>query len=97
MEGLITRYANEAALLMKTNGIRAVEAVSAVYKETRGGSSFDDELKQSVLRELGRRGGKKAAIVRKEAAFRKQDLLRRMIHESRLLAFQRRDHLLPDP
>lgn len=97
MDGQILRLANAAATRMRREGIPPVEAVSAAYKEQYGGKGFEDELKRAALRELGRRGGKKAAIVRKEAAIRKQDLLRRMIHESHPLAFQRRDHLLPDP
>ena len=97
MDGQILRLANAAAARMKRDGIPPVEAVSAAYKEQHGGKGFDDELKRAALRELGRRGGKKAATVKKEAALQKQKRLQQMIHESRLLAFQRRDNLLPDP
>src|SRR3989344_8132852 len=93
---MIARIANAAAAQMKRQGITPVEAVSAVFKESYGGGGFEDELKHAVLRELGRRGGVKAVEAKKERAIQKQRHIKQMIHESRFLAFQRRDHLLPD-
>ncbi|MBI3074641.1 MAG: hypothetical protein HYY92_00260 [Parcubacteria group bacterium] len=93
----IARLANAAAARMKRQGIPPVEAISAAYKEQYGGKGFDDELKHAVLRELGRRGGKKTAKTRRERKLHDQKHLQQMIAEAKILAFQRRDHLLPDP
>lgn len=97
MSNPVLRLANAAAARMRREGIPPVEAVFAAYKEQYGGRGFKDELKRATLREMGRRGGKKAATAKKALALQKQKRLQRMIQESRLLAFQRRDHLLPDP
>ena len=97
MDGsLIRRIADAAAARMKREGIRPVEAVSAVYKEQYGGS-FSDELTRAALAVLGRRGGKKAAESKKEAARKKNELLQRMMRDAELLALRRGDHLVPDP
>ncbi len=95
MDGIVFRLADRAAAQMRREGIPPVEAVSAVFRESYGGG-FDDELKRAILRELGRRGGKASAKARRAKELKYQERLQQMFRESRMVAFQRRDHLLPD-
>ena len=95
MDGsLVRRIADAAAARMKREGIRPVEAVSAVYKEQYGGS-FGDELTRAALAVLGRRGGKASGKARRDAALKNQKRLQQMIAEAKIIAFMRRDHLIP--
>ena len=97
MDGsLVRRIADAAAARMKREGIRPVEAVSAVYKEQYGGKGFGSELRDAILRELGRRGGKASGKARRDAALKNQKRLQQMIAEAKIIAFMRRDHLIPD-
>ena len=97
MDDLVVSFSDKAAIRMKRSGIPPVEAVSAVFKEQRGGGGFDDELKRAVLRELGKRGAMASAKSKKKKKAQEASLLKKMEYEAKLMAFQRRDHLLPDP
>ena len=97
MDGLVARYADITAAKMKKDGISPVQAVHTVFKEQCGGKGLDDEFRRAVLRELGRRGGSASAKAKKETCLEDEKRFQQMIRDARLLAFRRRDHLLPDP
>ena len=93
----VKSYADAAGIRMKRDGVTAIEAVSSVFKEQHGGGGFDDELKHAVRRELGKRGAMASAKSKKKKKAQEASLLKKMEYEAKLMAFQRRDHLLPDP
>ena len=97
MDGILVKAtADEVARRIRGSGIPPVTAVAAVFKEQHGGKGWDDEFRRAVLAELGRRGGKKAARVKKTKKARDSFLKEKMIREAQHLAFQRKDHLVPD-
>ena len=89
--------ADIVAARMRQQEVSPVVAIAAIFKEQHGGKGWDDEFRRAVLRELGTRGGRASAKARKTTVLRDQKRLQEMIWEAKLLAFQRRDHLVPDP